>query len=83
MRKTGEYTAGHIEHITHKPLAQVHTGSRVLDPKKTYHLHCAGGYRSLIYASIARSKGVKQVVNVQGGYAAIKKAEVKTLKFTS
>lgn len=80
VRKIGEYKSSHIENIAHMPLDEVHTNCNDLDAKKTYHLHCAGGYRSLIYASIARKKGITQVVNVQGGYAAIKKAEIKTLK---
>ena len=82
VRKVGEYTSSHIENIAHMPLDEVHANCKELDSNKTYHVHCAGGYRSLIYASIARSKGITQVVNVQGGYAAIKKAELKTIKLT-
>lgn len=81
VRKDGEFATSHIEGITHMPLDEVHTNSKELDPAKTYHVHCAGGYRSLIYASIARSQGVN-MVNVLGGYGAIKKTELGTIKIT-
>ena len=81
VRKDGEYATSHIEDIAHLSLDEVHTNSKDLDPTKTYHVHCAGGYRSLIYASIARSKGIT-MVNVLGGYGAIKKAELGSVKLT-
>lgn len=81
VRKKGEFATSHIEGVSHMPLDEVHTNSSKLDPSNTYHVHCAGGYRSLIYASIARSQGVN-MVNVLGGYGAIKKTELGTIKLT-
>ncbi|MFC4632926.1 rhodanese-like domain-containing protein [Dokdonia ponticola] len=72
VRKDGEFATSHIEGIQHLSLDEIHKNSKELDPAKTYHVHCAGGYRSLIYVSIARSQGI-DMVNVLGGYAAIKK----------
>ncbi|MEO9889337.1 MBL fold metallo-hydrolase, partial [Nonlabens ulvanivorans] len=80
VRKPGEYATSHIDGVSHASLDEVHTNSKNLDPSKTYHIHCAGGYRSLIYASIARSQGIDNVVNVLGGYGAIKKTELGQLK---
>lgn len=82
VRKPGEYTTSHIEGITHLSLDEAHTNIDSLDSAKTYHIHCAGGYRSLIYLSIARQKGIESVVNVLGGYGAIKKAVLGPLKLT-
>ena len=82
VRKPGEYTTSHIEGITHLSLDEAHTNIDTLDSAKTYHIHCAGGYRSLIYLSIARQKGIENVVNVLGGYGAIKKAVLGPLKLT-
>ncbi|MEP0262850.1 MBL fold metallo-hydrolase [Dokdonia sp.] len=82
VRKPGEYATSHIDGVSHASLDEVHTNSKNLDPSKTYHIHCAGGYRSLIYASIARSQGIDNVVNVLGGYGAIKKTELGQLKLT-
>lgn len=82
VRKPGEYATSHIDGVLHVSLDEVHINSKNLDPAKTYHIHCAGGYRSLIYASIARSQGIDNVVNVLGGYGAIKETELGQLKLT-
>lgn len=82
VRKPGEFAASHIEGITHLPLDQSRINTRDLDSSKTYHVHCAGGYRSLIYASVARANGVGKIVNVIGGYGAIKETILGQLKLT-
>ncbi len=81
VRKDGEFAASHIKGVQHLSLDEIHANSKELDPAKTYHVHCAGGYRSLIYASIARSQGV-DMVNVLGGYAAIKKTTLGNVTLT-
>ena len=43
-----------------------------LDPDKTYYIHCAGGYRSVIFESIVKSRGIHNVIDVAGGYKSIK-----------
>ncbi|MBL4888335.1 MAG: rhodanese-like domain-containing protein, partial [Flavobacteriaceae bacterium] len=60
-----------------------HQKSDELKPKNTYHIYCGGGYRSLIFASIARTKGIENVVNIEGGYAAIKKTDLKEVNLIS
>lgn len=82
VRKDGEFATSHIKGIQHLSLDEIHKNSKELDPAKTYHVHCAGGYRSLIYASIARSRGV-DMVNVLGGYAAIKKTALGNVTLTT
>ena len=82
VRKPGEFATSHIEGITHLALDTANTNTTTLDSSKTYHVHCAGGYRSLIYASIARRNGIANVVNVLGGYGAIKQTELGQLKLT-
>ncbi len=82
VRKYGEYTTSHIEDVPLFTLDEIHDTINILDTSKTYHVHCAGGYRSLIYASIARSYGVKNIVNVLGGFGAIKKADLSNIKLT-
>ncbi len=72
VRKPGEYEGSHLKGVPHFSLDEVHKNVADLDPNKTYHVHCAGGYRSLIYASIARQYGINNIVNVLGGYGAIK-----------
>lgn len=82
VRKPGEYATSHIEGVPHYSLDEVHSNRKQLDKDKTYHIHCAGGYRSMIYVSIARSYGIENVVNVLGGYGAIKKVTPLTIKLT-
>ena len=82
VRKCGEYDSSHIEGVPHFSLDEIHTNVKTLDPKETYHIHCAGGYRSLIYGSIAKSYGIERVVNVLGGYGAIKQTNLKQQKLT-
>jgi rhodanese-related sulfurtransferase len=43
-----------------------------IDKKKTYYVHCAGGYRSMIFVSILRARGFDNLVDVQGGFKALK-----------
>jgi hydroxyacylglutathione hydrolase len=48
----------------------------VFSSHKTHYLHCAGGYRSVIAASILKSRGIHNLVNVLGGFSAIKEAGI-------
>jgi rhodanese-related sulfurtransferase len=43
-----------------------------IDKNKTYYVHCAGGYRSMIFASVLKARGYDNLINVQGGFIAIK-----------
>ncbi|MCU0431324.1 MAG: MBL fold metallo-hydrolase [Cytophagaceae bacterium] len=71
VRKESEYLNGHMEEALHKPLDQINEWSSELSPETTYILHCAGGYRSMIAASILRSRGFVHVRDVIGGFTAI------------
>ncbi|RYZ46943.1 MAG: MBL fold metallo-hydrolase, partial [Sphingobacteriales bacterium] len=74
VRKPGEYSSGHLDLSNSLPLDTINEWTAELDPKKTYHIHCAGGYRSMIAASILKARGIDQVIDVAGGYGAIKEA---------
>ena len=81
VRKPSEYEAEHVEDIANFPLDFINENMAELDKNKTYTLHCAGGYRSMIAASILKARGY-DVVDVQGGFAAIQKSELfKTTAF--
>ena len=82
VRKPGEFAGSHVEGVTNLPLDQSRENTLELDSSKTYHIHCAGGYRSLIYASIARANGIENVVNVIGGYGEIKETQLGKIKLT-
>ncbi|PST84527.1 MBL fold metallo-hydrolase [Pedobacter yulinensis] len=76
VRKPGEYESGHLDFTLSRPLDYLNDWMPGIDKEKTYYIHCAGGYRSMIAASILRSRGVENVIDVAGGYAAIKTTEL-------
>jgi glyoxylase-like metal-dependent hydrolase (beta-lactamase superfamily II)/rhodanese-related sulfurtransferase len=75
VRKESEYLSEHVVGVENFPLDFIHDNFAEIDADKTYTLHCATGYRSLVAASIFQANGVKNVVDVRGGYADIKAAE--------
>jgi rhodanese-related sulfurtransferase len=44
----------------------------MINKNKTYYVHCAGGYRSMIFISILRSRGYNNLVDIAGGFAELK-----------
>ncbi len=71
VRRHTEYLAQHLLAAQNFPLDYINRNWPRLDAEKRYHLHCAGGYRSMIAASILTAQGIEQVVNVEGGWKAI------------
>ena len=71
VRKTGEYQSEHIIDAINLPLDYINEGISSIDKNKTYYVHCAGGYRSMIYTSILKSRGYENLINIEGGYQAI------------
>lgn len=70
VRKVSEYEAQHLEGVQHIALDTLPTAVTKLDTDKTYYLHCAGGYRSVIAASILERHG-RQGVSIEGGFDAM------------
>ncbi|WP_256001881.1 MBL fold metallo-hydrolase [Pedobacter deserti] len=81
VRKPGEYEAEHLESSLARPLDYINEWTGQLDPKDTYYIHCAGGYRSMIAASILKARGYDKVIDVAGGYGALKKTGLKRTDF--
>jgi len=81
VRKPGEYESEHLEFTLSRPLDFINDWMGEIDPNKTYYIHCAGGYRSMIAASILKSRGVEHVIDVAGGYGAIKNTNLKRTDF--
>jgi hydroxyacylglutathione hydrolase len=70
VRAASEFAFGHIAGATHIPLGHLRQRLRELPPLRPLVLHCQGGGRSAIAASVLRAAGVTGVVNLTGGYAA-------------
>lgn len=81
VRKPGEYSSQHLLKADSKPLDFINEWTNTLDKNKTYHIHCAGGYRSVIAASILKSRGFKNLIDVAGGFGAIQKTNLATSDF--
>ena len=77
VRKPGEYTAEHIENVPSAPLDFLNDHIAEFPTDQDFYLHCAGGYRSVIAASILKARGFHKVIDVAGGYGAIKKTGIK------
>lgn len=71
VRKESEYNAEHLEGATNKSLAFINDWIRDINPKQHFYLHCQGGYRSMIAASILLARGYRNFTEVEGGYKAI------------
>jgi hydroxyacylglutathione hydrolase len=81
VRKPGEFASEHIEGAIHKPLDYIKDNWAELNANETYYVHCAGGYRSVIEASLLKAKGFNNVINIQGGFDEIKKTNTKVTEF--
>ncbi len=72
VRKKSEYYSEHIPAAQNVPLDYINEHLGELDKNKEYFVHCAGGYRSMIFISILRARGYDKLVDVQGGFKALK-----------
>jgi len=81
VRKPGEYESEHLEATLARPLDYINEWTTEVDPDQTYYIHCAGGYRSMIAASILKARGIDSVIDVAGGYGAIKNTNLKRTDF--
>lgn len=81
VRKDGEYQSSHIENAQHFALDYINDQMDKVDKDKTYYIYCAGGYRSVIAASILEARGFHKLVDIAGGYTSIKKTDVPTTAF--
>lgn len=81
VRKEGEYAAEHVENAFLKPLASINDWIRDIDPDKHFYMHCAGGYRSMVAASILQARGYRNFTEIEGGFNAIAKTGIPTTDF--
>ena len=78
VRKESEYNLDHVNEAFNMPLDQINDWFTKLNSNKTLFIHCAGGYRSMIAASIFKLRGFHQFKEIEGGFKAI--AEVAAIK---
>ena len=80
VRNPGEWNSGVIENAKLIALGELEKEMNELDKRSHYFVHCAGGYRSMMAASILKKNGFDNVTNVRGGIAKIKEAGVPTVQ---
>jgi glyoxylase-like metal-dependent hydrolase (beta-lactamase superfamily II)/rhodanese-related sulfurtransferase len=74
VRKKSEYQSEHVVDAENAPLDFINDSMAQIDKNKTYYVHCAGGYRSMIFASILRARGYDNLIEVKGGFKAMKES---------
>ncbi|MDA9335217.1 MBL fold metallo-hydrolase [Flavobacteriaceae bacterium] len=83
VRKEGEFASLHLnlDGVLHFALDYINHQMDQIDANKTYYIHCAGGYRSVIAASILKARGFHNLVDIDGGFAALKKTSISISEF--
>jgi glyoxylase-like metal-dependent hydrolase (beta-lactamase superfamily II)/rhodanese-related sulfurtransferase len=76
VRKPGEFDSEHVTDATHYALDYMNDDLNKLGKDTCYHVHCAGGYRSVIAISLLMQNGYTDLINVEKGFAGIKKTNV-------
>lgn len=76
VRKEGEYLSEHIDGAQHTPLDYINDYLRDFPENGAFYIHCAGGYRSVIAASLLKKRGIHNLIDVKGGFKAIKETTI-------
>ncbi len=81
IRKETEYAAEHVQEAYNRPLANINEWIKDINPEEHFFLHCAGGNRSMIAASILQARGYRNFTEVAGGFKAISETALPTSEF--
>ncbi len=81
VRKETEYAAEHVAEAFNRPLANINEWIKDINPQEHFFVHCAGGYRSMMAASILQARGYRNFTEVEGGFGAISKTGLPTTDF--
>jgi Rhodanese-related sulfurtransferase len=79
VRKETEYKAEHLANAENASLDYINDSMQMVDKDKTYYVHCAGGYRSMIFISILKARGYHKLIDIKGGFKAMKDSGQFTL----
>jgi rhodanese-related sulfurtransferase len=77
VRKEVEFADGHVKDAVNIPLSYMKDPISIagINDTDNLYIHCAGGYRSVIAASLLKQQGIHNLRNISGGYAALKDEE--------
>ena len=75
VRRASEFNSEHIVDAHNTPLDYLNDHLFEFPKDKTFFLHCAGGYRSMIAASILKSRGIHNLIDVKEGFKKLKEMD--------
>ena len=81
VRKPAEYQSEHIAEGSNTPLSSLNNHLAEFPSEDTFYIHCAGGYRSMIAASILKSRGIHNLIDVQLGWKGIMETDLPRTEF--
>ncbi|SFR77211.1 MBL fold metallo-hydrolase [Maribacter stanieri] len=81
VRKKSEFDSEHVVGAINVPLNEINQHLSQFPKDKPFVLHCAGGYRSMIAASILKQRGWQDFTDVRGGFEAISKTSIPTSEY--
>ncbi len=81
VRKESEYLSESVLNATNTPLSFINEHLATYPTNENFYVHCAGGYRSMVASSILKRRGIHNLIDIQGGFKAIKEAGVKVSEF--
>ncbi len=74
VRKKSEYDSEHVINAENAPLDFINDSMQQINRKEKYYVHCAGGYRSMIFISTLRARGFDNLADVKDGFKALKES---------
>ncbi|MEB2783875.1 MBL fold metallo-hydrolase [Algoriphagus persicinus] len=74
VRKTSEFQSEHVIEAENTPLDYINESMLKINKDKTYYVHCAGGYRSMVFNSILRARGYDNLIDIKGGFKDLKES---------
>lgn len=81
VRKESEYASEHVINAFNTPLDTLNNHLEKFSFDETNYVHCASGYRSMVANSILKSRGIHNIVDVQGGFKAIQETDLKVSEY--
>ncbi len=72
VRKQSEYNTEHISEVVNAPLDFINDSMLKITKDEPVYIHCQGGYRSMVFTSVLRARGYDNLIDVKGGFKAIK-----------
>lgn len=72
VRKQSEHLSEHVLGSENIPLDYINDNLASMNKEATYYVHCASGYRSMVFCSILKARGYSKLINVDGGFKALK-----------